>query len=62
MPVAKPCVLWKDLGLFVRIISIEDPLSDMKQKGSLTRFLSQKHLIDQTNDLKCPYVNLVNQY
>ena len=40
MPVAKPCVLWKDLGLFVRIISIEDPLSDMKQKGSLTRFLS----------------------
>ena len=38
MPVTKPCVLLKDPGLLARIISIKDPLSDMKQVGSLTRF------------------------
>ena len=37
MLVTKPWVLWKDLGLLVRI-SIKDPLSDFKQVGSLTRF------------------------
>ena len=42
MPVTKPCVLWKDLGLLVRMISIKDPLSDMKQVGSLTRFFKLK--------------------
>ena len=42
MPVIKPWVLWKDLGLLVRIISIKDPLSDLKQVGYLTRFLKLK--------------------
>ena len=42
MHVTKPWVLWKDLGLLVRIISIEDPLSDLKQVGSLTRFFKLK--------------------
>ena len=43
MPVTKPSVLWKDLSLFVRIISIKDPLSNIKQVGgSLTRFFKLK--------------------
>ena len=42
MPVTKPCVLWKDQGLLARIISIKDPLSDMKQVGFLTRFFKLK--------------------
>ena len=42
MPVIKLCVLWKDLGLLVRIISIKNPLSDMKQVGSLIRFVKLK--------------------
>ena len=53
MPVTKPCFLWKDLGFLVIIISIKDPLSDMKQVNSLTRFFKLKHLIDQANDSKC---------
>ena len=42
MPVIKLYVLWKDLGLLVRIISIKNPLSDMKQVGSLIRFVKLK--------------------
>ena len=42
MPVTKPWVLWKDLGLLVRIISTKDLLSDLKQVGSLTRFFKLK--------------------
>ena len=45
MPVTKPCILWKDLGLLVRIVPIKDLLSDIKQVGPLARFLSYKHLI-----------------
>ena len=40
MPVTKPCILWKDLGLLVRIVPIKDLLSDIKQVGPLARFLS----------------------
>ena len=42
MPVTKPWVSWKDLGLLVRIISIKDPLPDLKQVGYLTRFFKLK--------------------
>ena len=42
MPLTKPWALWKDLGLLVRTISIKDPLSDLKQVGSLTRFFKLK--------------------
>ena len=42
MPVTKPCVLWKDLNLLVRIVSIKDLLSDIKQVGSLARIFKLK--------------------
>ena len=42
MPVIKPCVFWKDLGLLVRIISIKQSLSDTKQVGSITKFFKLK--------------------
>lgn len=42
MPVTKPCVLWEDLSLLVRIVSIKDLLSDIKQVGYLARFFKLK--------------------
>ena len=52
MPVTKPCVLWKDQGLLVRIISIKDALLDLKQVGFLSRFFKLKTSEGQKNYLK----------
>ena len=42
MPVTKPCILWKNLGLLVRIVPIKDLLSDIKQVGPVARFFKLK--------------------